>query len=98
MGVKVKKWKGAWYLFVWHKGKRKAKRFTSRAAAIRVAQEVQAKLALGNSEFLKPESKTPPLPTFAIYAGSWLNQNQHEMKPSTAAFYKQFGRLYVQPT
>src|SRR6266496_4866620 len=96
MGVKVKRWKGAWYVFVWHRGKRKAKRFTFRAASIRVAQDVQAKLALGNTEFLKRESKTPPLPTFSIYARSWLDQ--HQMKPSTAAFYGQFLRLYVLPT
>jgi integrase len=96
MGVKVKRWKGAWYVFVWHHGKRKAKRFTSRSAALRVAQDVQAKLALGDTAFMKRESRTPPVPTFSIYSDSW--RNQHEMKPSTAAFYGQFLRLYVRPT
>jgi Phage integrase, N-terminal SAM-like domain len=95
MGVKVKPWKGAWGIFICHKAKRKAKRVTSRAVALRVAQEVQARLALGDTKFLERDGKNVPLPTLSGYAGSWLKQ--HEMKPSTAGFYGQFLRLYVLP-
>ena len=33
MGVKVKEWKGAWWVFINHQGHRKAKRCASKKAA-----------------------------------------------------------------
>jgi hypothetical protein len=59
MGVKVREWKGAWWLFVDHQGRRKAKRVGSgkagRKAANNAAEKIAAKLALGDRSVLEPE-------------------------------------------
>ena len=51
MGVKVKEWKGAWWLFINHNGRRKAKRVGvgdgGKKAARHAAVQTQARLALG---------------------------------------------------
>lgn len=51
MGVKVRNWKGAWWIFANHQGRRKAKRVgegkAGKEAAMAAAKKLQAKLALG---------------------------------------------------
>jgi integrase len=51
MGVKVRERNGAWWLFIDHKGKRKAKRVgvgrEGARAAKAAAEKIQARLALG---------------------------------------------------
>jgi hypothetical protein len=60
MGVQVKAWKGAWWIFVNHKGQRKAKRVGTgkegHRAAIAAAKKIQARLVLGDLSLLE-ESK-----------------------------------------
>ena len=41
MGVKVRYWKGAWWVFVNHNGRRKAKRIGDRETATRIAQAIR---------------------------------------------------------
>jgi integrase len=43
MGVKLKKRNGAWWVFVNHHGRRKAKKIGSEKAAKEVAAKIQAK-------------------------------------------------------
>src|SRR5437867_38462 len=96
MGVKVRKCRRSWYVFVDYQGHRKAKKVGSRGAADRVKREIEARLALGDFGFLAQDELK--IPTFAEYVASW--QKHHaasEMKPSTAHFYAQFLRLYVLP-
>jgi len=45
VGVKVRYWKGAWWVFVNHNGRRKAKRIGDRETATRIAQAIREKLA-----------------------------------------------------
>ncbi len=58
MAVKIKQHKGAWWVFIDHHGKRKAKRVgNSKRAAEQVAEKIQAKIALGQFEVVD-EKKT----------------------------------------
>jgi integrase len=72
MGVTIREDRGAWWVFVHHHGKRTKKRIgpgkEGQRAAKAVAENLQARLALGDTGFLEPA----PL-TFAEYAESWLS-------------------------
>ncbi len=47
MGVRVRKKDGSWYVFITHKGKRKAKKIGDRKTAEELARQLRAKLAAG---------------------------------------------------
>jgi hypothetical protein len=71
MGVRVRKHKGQWYLFVDFHGKRKAKCVgSSRKVAEEVKRQVEAKLILGDLGIFGSDG--PPMPTFNAYADRWL--------------------------
>jgi integrase len=75
MGVKVKKRNGAWWVFVNHQCRRKAKKVGSEKAANDVATKLQAKLTLGDFSCLEMEGGHPKEPTFEEYANEWLELN-----------------------
>src|SRR5512146_1807253 len=91
MGVKVKQWKGAWWVFVNHEGRRKAKRIgdgdTGKRAAKKVAIKVQAKLALGEPIALhQPDAA---MPTVKDYLTEWVKvYAEAHCKHSTASGYR----------
>jgi integrase len=96
MAVKVKRYKGSWYVFIDRCGQRKAKKVGSREAAEKVRREIEIRLALG--EFGLTKEDTPKVPTLAEYAESWLKHHaDRHLKPSTADFYREFLNLYVLP-
>jgi integrase len=88
MGVKVREWKGAWWVFITHQGARKAKRIgvgtTGKKAAQYVAQQIQARLALGQP------AVDPQPATIAIedYAETFLNRIEQTRKHTTHAGYR----------
>ncbi len=88
MGVKVRERKGAWWVFVSYQGRRKAKRVGTGTeglkAAKQVAQQLEARLALGQPAF----EETQPGVTLAEYAKTWLERIQHTRKHTTADDYK----------
>ena len=95
MGVKVKKYKGSWYVFIDYHGQRKAKKVGSREAAERVKREIEARLALGDLSALQ---QAKPVPTFSAYAERWLKTDAlTKCKVSTANFYADYQRRYVLP-
>jgi len=97
MGVNIKKYKGSWYVFINHHGRRKAKKVGSREAAERVKREIEARLALGDGGSWLHER--PALPNLTEYAEAWQKHHPaRQTKPSTEHFYAQFLRLYVLPT
>jgi integrase len=74
MAVKVRerpKSSGVWWLFIDHKGKRKAQKIgRSEKLALKVAEKVEAQLALGNFNI---NEEKPEIPKFKDYAEIWLN-------------------------
>jgi hypothetical protein len=48
VNVKIRKRNGAWWVFIVHHGRRKAKKVGTREAAGRVKREIEARLALGD--------------------------------------------------
>src|SRR5215468_8525714 len=95
MGVRIRKRRGKWYVFVNYQGRRKAKCLGTRDAAEKVKKVLEAKLALGDLGFM---SEGPKQLTFEQYADKWLKEYaDNHLKSSTAASYRQLLRLYVKP-
>jgi integrase len=80
MGVKVRLRQGVWWVFVNHKGKRRAKRIGEKHAAQRVAREIQERLAAGELNLPMPGDET-----LQTYAENWLASAT--LKASTVRFY-----------
>jgi integrase len=103
MAVKVREWKGAWWVFVDYKGRRKAKRVgvgtRGKRAADIAAEQIQAKLTLGDEAFFAPgKAATAPLLTFAAYAERWLQSDVAvRLKPSSHETYGQIVRVHLVP-
>ena len=74
MAVKVREWKGAWWLFVDHHGRRKARRVgvgkKGRKSADLAAIKLQARLAEGGD--LSALEPARPVPTLKEYTDRWL--------------------------
>jgi integrase len=51
---------GAWWVFVDHEGRRKAKKVGTREAAERVKRELEARLVLGDLGVFRQPDKVPP--------------------------------------
>ncbi len=88
MGVKVRERNGAWWIFIDHRGKRKAKRIgtgaSGKKAAHQVAQQIQARLALGQSAF---DSHTAGV-TIDSFAKTFLRRIEQTRKHTTYADYR----------
>src|ERR1035437_5448463 len=90
VGVKIRKVRGKWYVFVNVNGRRKAKCVGTRAAAEQVRRVLEAKLALGDMGFLTGSGEE----TFKKYADRWIEQYaEANLKPSTVVGYRQMLRL-----
>ena len=100
MAVKVRERKGAWWLFIDHKGKRKARRVGTgpegRKAAKLAAEKIQAKLALGDRAFLESERSGQ---SFREAAERWLTGHSQmgQIRASTQAEYARTLRMYAYP-
>lgn len=99
MAVKVREWKGAWWVFVDHRGHRKAKRVgvgtRQKHTAEKAAEKIQAQLLLGDlSVFASRQPPAPApaalaVPTFHQYAESWLaTEAALRCKASTCGTYR----------
>jgi integrase len=84
MGVKVKHWKGAYWLFINHNGKRKARRVGAGPAGQRAANaaaiKIQARLAEGDTRPLEDSQVTSM--TFRSYATGWVETHAGQVTPS----------------
>ncbi len=85
MGVKVRERNGAWWIFIDHQGQRKAKRIgpgaAGKKAAQQVAQQIQARLALGQAAF----QSQPAGETIETYAEIFLQRIEQTRKHTTHA-------------
>src|SRR5690242_923176 len=95
MGVKIRRKGDKWYVFVDFQGRRKAKCVGTKAAAEKVKQVLEAKLALGDMAIFQEDA--PKMPTFAAYADQWLRTDALRNKASTIDFYRDYQRRYVLP-
>jgi hypothetical protein len=91
MGVKVKAWKGAWWLQINHKGQRKSKRVgvgkEGKRAAELAAVQIQARLAAGDDSILQ-ETRARAL-TFQEHTEAWLKSYvTPQRKAGTAEKYE----------
>jgi len=90
MGVKIRQKDGAWWVFINHRGRRKAKRIgvgePGKRAAKGVAEKIQAKLALGDVGILD-DANGKVAPTFAEVAAQWERVKAPEWKKGTVDNY-----------
>ena len=94
MAVKVKQHKGKWWVFIDHKGKRKAKCVGSKQAAETAARKIEAKLTLGDFTLLDDKPQRP----FEAYFRNWLDTYvKAHCKERTYEIYETAYRLYLQP-
>jgi integrase len=95
MAVKVRRRNNAWWVFIDHKGKRKAKRIgTSKSAAEEVAGKIEAKLKLGDVGILDEHPSRP----FDAYCERWLTTYvKTHCKLSTRTRYESVAWLYLLP-
>src|SRR5262249_39185491 len=100
MGVKVIEWKGAYWLDVSHKGRRKRKRIGHGASAKKAAEiaktKIEARLALGESSVLDDDK---PVATFEPAARRWFATycQLGQLRISTQALYLSNLERYVFP-
>jgi integrase len=92
MGVRVRYWKGSWWVFVNHRGRRKAKQIGDHETALKVAKAIRERIARGD---LQLGSSTDE--TFKTYAAEWLKGSAGNLKASTIAFYTDNLRRHVYP-
>ena len=81
MAVKVREWKGAWWVFVDHEGRRKAKRVgvgrTGKRAAETAAEQIQARLTLGDWSPLETTAPAAPEvvhPALEVALPAWITR------------------------
>lgn len=92
MGVRVRQKDGSWWVFINHKGKRKAKKIGDRKAALEVAKRLRAALASGTFN-LKSEGAT-----LQEQAEKWLaTYARVHCEPSTVQNYELALRKHVLP-
>ena len=93
MAVKVKKRSGKWWVYIDHKGRRKAKCIGDKRTAERVAETIRAKLVLGDMGVVRRERRP-----FGAYYRAWLETYvATHCKRSTYDGYEATGRLYLIP-
>ena len=94
MGVKVRFWKGAWWVFIHHQGRRKAKRVGDKETALRVARAIRERLAHGDLHLDPPATATPAL---RAYADAWMHTAAGNLKISTLTFYRAHLNAHILP-
>src|SRR5262245_40487483 len=92
MGVRVRFWKGAWWVVGNQQGKRKAKRIGDRETALKVARLIRERIAAGELYLGASNDET-----LEIYASAWLKGLRGNLKASTIAFYSENLRRHVLP-
>jgi integrase len=97
MGVTIRKKDGRWYVFINHRGERRAKRIgESRAAAVQVKRALEAKLAMGDLGMF--EKDAPKSPLFGAYADVWLKDHARlACKASTVDGYESVLKQHLRP-
>jgi hypothetical protein len=83
MGLKVRFWKRSWYVFIDHRGRRRAKKIGDRETALTVARRIRERPLLGDLTLLGTDTET-----LTVYATRWLTEGEKARKVSTHRFYR----------
>jgi integrase len=98
MGVKVKekvKGAGEWWIFINHKGKRKAKKIGNKRTATEAARKIEARLTLGEFDI---EEEKKEIPTFKEYSELWLSSYIKPLRrSSTYERYQEVLKRHIYP-
>ena len=100
MGVKVREHRGAWWLFVNHGGRRKAKRVGEGRSGKKAAEAAAVKIgaALASGTGLEILNDKPRVPTFAQYAEAWLTGVVAvRCQASTCELYRNHLKVWLTP-
>lgn len=98
MGVKIREKGGAWWVFITHRGRRKAKRIGHKRTAENVADRLRHKLALGEWPIEEKPQPKPTCPTVREYAERWLTLYADvNLKQSTATGYRYALNRFILP-
>ncbi len=97
MSVKVREKKGSWWLFIDHKGHRKAKKIKgNKRDANRLAKQLQANLDAGDLGFLDGEEAAK---TLNYYIELWLHGSARvTLRDSTLTGYRGLYRKHIKKT
>ncbi len=104
MGVKIKQWKGAWWVFINHKGRRKAKRCASKRAAELARDKIDALLKLGQLDVLDADRQSllaaiPEYPRLRDALPEWIDRKERsgDMRGGTPKAYRGRLKTWVYP-
>ena len=92
MGVRVRFWKDARWIFINHRGQRKSKRVGDRTTAESVAKVIRQRLATGDLRLERSDGDT-----LATYAARWLAGLSGNLNASTIRFYDDHLRRHILP-
>jgi integrase len=92
MSVRIRFYRGSWWVFVAHHGRRRSKRVGDRATALLVARKIREKLALGDLSLVSDDAQT-----LESYAEAWLRDGEGARKASTHRFYAFNLKLHILP-
>jgi integrase len=92
VGVKVRFWKGGWWVFISHQGRRRAKRIGDRETALKIARRVRERIAAGDLHLPSEADETT-----AACSEAWLRSLEGNLKASTVSFYSENMKRYVLP-
>ena len=93
MGVKIRFYRGAWWIFIDHKGRRRSKRIGDRETARHLAQRIRLALTAGDLSVTQPTVET----TLKTYSEGWLRGLHANLKASTVRFYAENLTRHVLP-
>ena len=92
MSVRVRFYRGHWWVFVAHHGRRRSKKVGDKATALLVAKRIRERLALGDLSLLASDAQT-----FEDYATAWHRDGEAHRKASTHRFYGFNLKLHINP-
>src|SRR5690349_17704147 len=92
MSVRVRFYRGAWWVFVAHNRKRKSKRVGDKETALAVARKIRERVALGDLTLLGSDTES-----FKVYATRWLEDGKGARKASTHRYYAFNLSLHIIP-
>src|SRR4051812_977432 len=92
MSVRVRYHRGAWWVFIAHRNRRKSKRVGDKPTALEVAKKIRERLALGDLSLLGSDTES-----FKIYAARWLTDGEGSRKATTHRYYTFNLDLHIYP-